>query len=77
MPFTRRDFAKLGTLSLAARFTPKMNAQTSQKKTGYAVIGLGRIAGHFLPAAGATTNSQITALVSGHRDKAEKMAATA
>jgi predicted dehydrogenase len=80
MTLTRRDFAKLGTLGLAARFAPGLNAQTpqnqtSQKKIGYAVIGLGRIAGHFLPAAGSTTNSQITALVSGHRDKADRIAA--
>jgi predicted dehydrogenase len=81
MPLTRRDFAKLGTLGLAARFAPALYAQTSQyqspqkKKIGYAVIGLGRIAGHFLPAAGSTTNSQITALVSGHRDKADRIAA--
>jgi predicted dehydrogenase len=75
MSINRRDFAKLGTLSLAARFAPDLNGQTSQKNTRYAVIGLGRIADHFLPAAGATTNSQITALVSGHRDKAERIAA--
>ncbi|HEY1902696.1 MAG TPA: Gfo/Idh/MocA family oxidoreductase [Terracidiphilus sp.] len=80
MPITRRDFAKLGTLSLAARFAPDLKAQATQnqqarKKTGYAVIGLGRIAGHFMPAAGATTNSKITALVSGHRDKADRIAA--
>src|SRR5580692_2463831 len=74
MSMNRRDFAKLGTLSLAARFAPDLNAQSAPKKTRYAVIGLGRIAGHFLPAAGATTNSQITALVSGHRDKAERIA---
>ncbi|HEY6847695.1 MAG TPA: Gfo/Idh/MocA family oxidoreductase [Terracidiphilus sp.] len=74
MSMNRRDFAKLGTLSLAARFAPDLNAQSAPKKTRYAVIGLGRIAGHFLPAAGATTNSQITALVSGHRDKAERTA---
>ena len=74
MPMNRRDFAKFGTLSLAARFAPNLNAQSSTRKTRYAVIGLGRIAGHFLPAAGATTNSQITALVSGHRDKAERIA---
>jgi predicted dehydrogenase len=73
MPLTRRDFAKLGTLSLAARLAPAMNAQTAPKKTGYAVIGLGRIAGHFLPAAGMSTNSKITALVSGHRDKADRI----
>jgi predicted dehydrogenase len=74
MSINRRDFAKLGTLSLAARFAPHLNAQSAPKKTRYAVIGLGRIAGHFLPAAGATSNSQITALVSGHRDKAERTA---
>ena len=75
MSINRREFAKLGTLSLAARFVPDLNAQTSPKKTRYAVIGLGRIADHFLSGAGATTNSQITALVSGHRDKAERIAA--
>jgi hypothetical protein len=62
-------------LSLAARFAPNLNAQPSAKKTGYAVIGLGRIAGHFMPGTRATTNSQITALVSGHRDKADRIAA--
>jgi len=75
MPLTRRDFAKLSALSLASRFATAINAQTPQRKTGYAVIGLGRIAGHFLPAAGLTANSQITGLVSGHRDKADKIAA--
>jgi hypothetical protein len=75
MSITRRDFAKLGTLSLAARFTPDLTAQTPKKKTGYAVIGLGRIAGHFMPGSRSTTNSQITALVSGHRDKADRIAA--
>jgi predicted dehydrogenase len=75
MSINRRDFARLGALSLAARFAPDLNAQGTQKKTRYAVIGLGRIADHFLPGAGATTNSQITALVSGHRDKAERIAA--
>ena len=75
MPLTRRDFAKLSALTLAARFAPSLNAQASPKKIGYAVIGLGQIAGHFLPAAGSTTNSQITGLVSGHRDKADRIAA--
>jgi predicted dehydrogenase len=75
MPLTRRDFAKLGTLTIASRFAPAIAAQAPQKKTGYAVIGLGRIAGHFMPGSKSTTNSQITALVSGHRDKAERIAA--
>jgi predicted dehydrogenase len=75
MPLTRRDFTKLGSLSLAARLAPNLLAQGSQKKIGYAVIGLGRIAGHFIPGAALTTNSRITALVSGHRDKADRIAA--
>ena len=49
--FTRRDFTKLTALSLAARFAPTLNAEPSPKKIGYAAIGLGRIAGHFMPAA--------------------------
>jgi len=73
-PLTRRDFTKLSALSLVAGLSPNLHAQ-SDKKIGYAVIGLGRIADHFLPATGATTNSRITALVSGHRDKAERIAA--
>jgi predicted dehydrogenase len=72
---TRRDFAKLGALGLAARFAPRLDAQDTQKKTGYAVIGLGRIAEHFMPGVLGTKNSAITGLVSGHRDKAERIAA--
>ena len=75
MTLTRRDFAKLGALSLAARFVPVLNAQAPAKKIGYAVIGLGRIADHFMRGVLDTTNSQITGLVSGHRDKADRIAA--
>src|SRR6202163_3670316 len=76
MNLTRRDFAKLSTLALAARFVQNLYAGTSAaRKTGYCVIGLGRIAGHFMPAVRNTTTSQVTGLVSGHRDKAELIAA--
>ncbi len=82
MQLTRRDFSRLGALGIAARLAPaplraqaNQNAQSNQKKIGYAVIGLGRIAGHFMPGTRSTTNSQITALVSGHRDKADRIAA--
>jgi predicted dehydrogenase len=74
MNLTRRDFSRLSALGLAANLVPSLQAQRAQKKTGYAVIGLGRIAGHFMPGTRNTTNSQITALVSGHRDKAERIA---
>ncbi len=75
MTLSRRDFSRLGAFGLAAGLLPDLPAQSSQKKIGYAVIGLGRIAGHFMPGVRNTTNSQITALVSGHRDKAERIAA--
>jgi predicted dehydrogenase len=73
MDLTRRDFAKLTSLGVAAQLMPQAHAE-SEEKIGYAVIGLGRIAGHFMPGALRTTNSRITALVSGHRDKAERIA---
>jgi len=89
MPLTRREFARLGALTLAARFAPNLHAAALAKsdgaptdrsssvgrKTGYAVIGLGRIADHFLRGVLLTTNSQITGLASGHRDKADRIAA--
>jgi predicted dehydrogenase len=75
MLWNRRDFAKLGAMGLAARYATMMEAEAPPKKTGYAVIGLGRIAGHFMPGARLTTNSQITGLVSGHPDKAARIAA--
>ncbi len=62
-------------MGLAARYMPTLNADAPARKIGYAVIGLGRIAGHFMPGSRLTTNSQITGLVSGHRDKAERIAA--
>jgi len=77
MTLNRREFSRLAALGAAAHLiAPSTRAQTSQKKIGYAVIGLGRIAGHFIAGARNTTNSEITALVSGHRDKAEKIAAS-
>jgi len=72
---TRREFTRLGALGLAAHYVPEERAGGPRRKVGYAVIGLGRIAGHFMPGTRLTTNSQITGLVSGHRDKAERIAA--
>ena len=75
MTISRREFSKLTALGLAAQFAPTLKAQQPAKKIGYAVIGLGRIADHFMRGALLTTNSQTTALVSGHRDKANRIAA--
>jgi len=81
--FTRREFTRLSALTLAARLAPVLRAQDAtppssanpDRKIGYAVIGLGQIAAHFLPGALLTTNSRITALVSGHPEKAARIAA--
>jgi predicted dehydrogenase len=76
MHLTRRDFSRFAALAATSQIVPaSLGAQASPRKTGYAVIGLGRIAGHFMPGVQHTTNSQITALVSGHRDKADRIAA--
>ena len=77
MPLTRRHFTQLSAATLAVtRLTPSALAQsTPDRRIGYAVIGLGRIADHFLRGAAQSAQSRITALVSGHRDKAERIAA--
>lgn len=77
MKVSRREFAKLGTLGAAAGFLPGAGllGQQPMRKVGYCVIGLGRIANHFIGGVQASSTSRITGLVSGHRDKAEKFAA--
>ena len=74
MDLTRRDFTRIAGLGIASRLMPTLHA-AEQEKTGYAVIGLGRIADHFMRGVRNSSNSQITALVSGHRDKGERIAA--
>ena len=75
MHLSRREFTRLSALGLAAQFAPQLNAQPSGRKIGYAIIGLGRIADHFMRGIQDTSNSKVVALVSGHPDKAAKIAA--
>jgi len=75
MHLTRREFSQMSAIALAAELAPRLPAQAPERKVGYAVIGLGRIADHFLRAVQTTPNSKITALVSGHPDKAAGIAA--
>src|SRR6266481_1619922 len=77
MGLSRREFSRLGAMGLAARMVPAVGAaaRDGERKVGYCVIGLGRIADHFLRGVQASSNSKITGLVSGHRDKAERIAA--
>ena len=77
MSITRREFSQLGALCLAARAFPPADglAQVADRRVGYCVIGLGRIADHFLRGVTQSASSRITGLVSGHRDKAVSIAA--
>ena len=48
---------------------------TGGKKIGYCIVGLGRISmNQFMPGVKISKDSKIVALVSGHRDKAERIA---
>src|SRR6202041_1106524 len=72
---SRREFAKMTALGLASQAVPEALAQVARRKVGYCVIGLGRIADHFMRGVHDSSTSQITGLVSGHRDKALRIAA--
>jgi len=72
MNFTRRDFGA----ALGGAWMSSLPARAQDKKIGYAIIGLGRISmQHFMPGVKNSASCRIAGLVSGHRDKAERMAA--
>ncbi len=80
MKFTRRQFTQsLGTATVLSSFASRSRAQQASgagRKLRYCIVGLGRISmDHFMPACKMSQHSQVTALVSGHRAKADKMAA--
>jgi predicted dehydrogenase len=69
---TRRGLGRIAGIGLASQLL----AQQEERQIRYCIVGLGRISmQHFMPALKTTKYSKLTALVSGHRDKAEKMAA--
>jgi predicted dehydrogenase len=69
---TRRQLGGIA-LGTAARMA---QGQEPTKKFGFAMVGLGRISmQHLAPSLKASNKAKVTALVSGHRDKADKMAA--
>jgi predicted dehydrogenase len=76
---SRRSFLK--GVAAAVGGAPLAAAQQAAgpeggKKLGYAVVGLGNLAQHqILPAFAKCKSSKVTALVSGHPDKAERLAA--
>src|SRR5580704_3499613 len=81
MHLNRREFHILAGASLLSHALPalnaqKHNAQSTDRPIGYCIVGLGRISmDHFMPAMAQSSQSKITGIVSGHPDKAHKMAA--
>jgi len=72
MNFTRRA---LGRLAVGGAAWSRLALAQSERKIGYCIVGLGRISmQHFLPAMKIARLSRVTAIVSGHRDKADKQA---
>jgi predicted dehydrogenase len=67
---TRRDVVRLAAASAAG-----VAFARPSKTIGYCIVGIGRIAGHYLAAMRLSQYARVAALVSGHRDKAEKTAA--
>ncbi len=73
----RREFTRLtAAASMLAALPPALRSQGSPRKIRYGIVGLGRISlDHFMPGTRMGTQGEITALVSGHPDKAAKTAA--
>jgi len=80
MNLNRRDFSRLSAMAAMATALPRVDAQNDENAAGrklrWGIVGLGRISmDHFMPAVAASKTGKLTALVSGHREKAEKQAA--
>lgn len=79
MKLTRRDFSRLGAMAaVAGALRPGVQARNAQegRKLRWCIVGLGRISmGQFMPGLKLSKTGTITALVSGHREKARQQAA--
>ena len=75
MKLTRREIGRWAATGVASQLASAAVAQDNDRKIGYCPVGLGRVSDNFLRASKASKHAKITALVSGHRDKAEKIAA--
>lgn len=80
MKLTRREFSHLTGMTALAGAALPLRAQTPSQPEGrklkWCIVGLGRISmGQFMPGLTLSNKGKITALVSGHREKAEKQAA--
>ena len=69
--FSGKSFAQQAPLS-----SPTNSPSQNTRKIGYCIVGLGRISmGEFMPGVRLSKQSKIVALVSGHRPKADRIAA--
>ena len=81
MNLSSRDSSRLTAITAVSAALPRLHAQddeqqTAGRKLGWCIVGLGRISmEHFMPAVADSQSGGLTALVSGHREKAEKQAA--
>ncbi|HZQ51023.1 MAG TPA: Gfo/Idh/MocA family oxidoreductase [Bryobacteraceae bacterium] len=75
MAISRREFGR-GVFIASAGGVLARGQSNSGRRLGYCIVGLGRISmGHFMPACKRSQKSRVIALVSGHPQKAQKMAA--
>jgi predicted dehydrogenase len=76
MQVSRREFGRLAAAASLVGLGSGLSAQDSGRPIGWCIVGLGRISmGHLMPGVKMGRTGKIVALVSGHRDKAEKQAA--
>lgn len=87
MTFNRREFSRLVAGTAGAFALPQFTGRSAfaqsaassskpGKRIGYCIVGLGRISvDHFMPGVKASSHSRVTAVVSGHPDKAKRIAA--
>jgi len=76
MDITRRRFSGVAAMGAVWGLAPRIGAQQPGRSLRYCIVGLGRISmQHFMPGTRLSKYGRVTALVSGHRDKAERMAA--
>ncbi|HXS22146.1 MAG TPA: Gfo/Idh/MocA family oxidoreductase [Steroidobacteraceae bacterium] len=79
MKLTRRDFSRLSAMTALAGALPlgaQARSEHEGRKLRWCIVALGRISmGQFMPGLKLSKTGTITALVSGHRKKAEEQAA--
>jgi predicted dehydrogenase len=79
MKLTRRDFSRLGSMAALASALPRAKAESDNppgRRFGWCIVGLGRISmGHFMPGVDESKTGKLTALVSGHYEKALRQSA--